>query len=184
MLNRSNFLTEFYSLVRVPSDLVPHHDTLHQPLCIQSWVIVAHLYCGELTQILALQEKDTVSIRHLSDSLLGFRALSPLGMATGFCLSLQTPHHFHLQVNLSAAWWRKATGIIRHHRASPHYVWLPASNGLNSHINRRSHGSTHAQLSDCSTCKTVFQECCNNNFTLKKVYDVITCYCRWTPNIK
>lgn len=53
-----NRLAKTCSLVRVPCDLVTDKHTLHQPFCVQPRVIMTHLHCCKLAQVLALMERD------------------------------------------------------------------------------------------------------------------------------
>lgn len=47
---------ETCSLVSVPRNLVADQNALHQPLCVEPRVIMTHLYCRQLAQVLALRE--------------------------------------------------------------------------------------------------------------------------------
>lgn len=65
---------ETCSLVSVPRNLVADENALHQPLCVEPRVIVTHLYCRQLAQVLALRrgerERDAQhSIKHPKQKL-------------------------------------------------------------------------------------------------------------------
>lgn len=47
---------ETCSLVRVPRNLVADENALHQPLCVEPRIIVTHLYCRQLAQVLTLRK--------------------------------------------------------------------------------------------------------------------------------
>lgn len=50
------------SLVGMSCDLIADHNTLHQPLCVEACVIMTHLHCGQLSQILALREGERSTV--------------------------------------------------------------------------------------------------------------------------
>lgn len=56
----SRFSSEGGLLVSVPCDLVADHDTLHEPLRVESCVIVTHLHCSELAQVLTLRNHSDI----------------------------------------------------------------------------------------------------------------------------
>lgn len=47
-------------LVCVSCDLITDHNAFHQPLGVETRVIMTHLHCGQLTQVLALEGKGRV----------------------------------------------------------------------------------------------------------------------------
>lgn len=56
-----DFSCEGDLLISVPRDLVADHHILHEPLSIETWVVVAHLHRGKLAQVLALQQREPCS---------------------------------------------------------------------------------------------------------------------------
>ena len=62
-------------LVSVPRDLVADDDALHQPLCVEPCVVMPHLHCGQLAQVLTLREREREILANSIKALLWFGLL-------------------------------------------------------------------------------------------------------------
>lgn len=54
-------MSGWYLLVSMPCYFISDHNIFHKPLGIQPWIIMSNLHCGQFSQVLALQIKQSVS---------------------------------------------------------------------------------------------------------------------------